>query len=66
MLDTKLVLFEGIPGAGKSTTSRYMSLLLNRHGIKNTLIHELSSDHPINLFNHILLHEFLKSRYRKV
>jgi hypothetical protein len=49
----KLILFEGIPGSGKSTNSRFLAIQLERNGHKPTLFHETTADHPIFLLNEI-------------
>jgi hypothetical protein len=43
----KLILFEGIPGSGKSTNSRFLAIQLERNGHKTILYHETTADHPI-------------------
>lgn len=67
MISTKLILFEGIPGSGKSTTARFISIQLDKKGFRNTFIHELAKDHPINFFYEMYLnkdeYDELKSLY---
>ena len=43
---TKLILVEGLPGFGKSTTARLMHEILTEHHIKNELFSEGSLNHP--------------------
>lgn len=44
-----LVIVEGIPGSGKSTTARFISLQAERNGIETKLFHESAFQHPIFL-----------------
>lgn len=48
MRDTKLILIEGLPGAGKSTTTRYLQNALNRQGIECRGYLEDERPHPID------------------
>ncbi|MBD3919678.1 hypothetical protein H8B09_13015 [Paenibacillus sp. PR3] len=57
MINSNLILFEGIPGSGKSTTARSVSIQLDLAGVPNSFIHELASNHPINFFNEVYLNE---------
>lgn len=43
----KLIIVEGIPGSGKSTTARFLSLQSERNGNSTHLLHETTYDHPI-------------------
>jgi hypothetical protein len=45
-LNTKLILVEGIPGSGKTSTAEYISSYLNRKNIANELFKEGNLDHP--------------------
>jgi len=47
MLTTKLILIEGFPGAGKSTTTRYIGNTLQQHGIACRWFLEEDEPHPI-------------------
>jgi thymidylate kinase len=47
MIDTKLVLIEGIPGSGKSTTATRVSDLILKSGIQCKCYLEWSEDNPI-------------------
>jgi hypothetical protein len=42
-----LLLVEGIPGSGKSTTARFIALQSERNGLKTELFHESTLQHPI-------------------
>ncbi|MFP4164442.1 MAG: hypothetical protein ACLFQB_11205 [Chitinispirillaceae bacterium] len=46
-MNTKLVLIDGIPGTGKSSTAQYIHLNLLRGGIANKWHHEEESGHPL-------------------
>ncbi|WP_195576173.1 hypothetical protein [Paenibacillus sp. 1001270B_150601_E10] len=48
MNNTKLIMFEGIPGSGKTTTSKLLYNYLNEVGV-NTKIYVEGSEHPIDL-----------------
>lgn len=45
---TKLILFEGIPGSGKTTTSQLVHSYLREMGL-TTKVYIEGSDHPIDL-----------------
>lgn len=45
----KLVIVEGIPGSGKSTTARFIALQYERNGFETELYHESTSPHPMIL-----------------
>ena len=47
MLDTKLIMVEGLPGSGKSTTSQYIALQLKENGLPARWFHEAEKPHPI-------------------
>jgi thymidylate kinase len=51
MIDTKLILVEGVPGSGKSTTAQYISKCLSESGIANKWWYEEEKGHPVYLFN---------------
>lgn len=43
----KLIIIEGIPGSGKSSTARFIALQFERNGYKTELFHESTLQHPI-------------------
>ncbi|MDQ8735816.1 hypothetical protein [Paenibacillus sp. LHD-38] len=43
----KLIVVEGIPGSGKSTTARFLALQSERNGNTTQLFHETTYHHPI-------------------
>lgn len=48
MLNTKLILIEGLPGAGKSTTTKYLQNALNQQGFACRGYLEEDRPHPID------------------
>ncbi len=48
MLDTQLILIEGFPGAGKSTTTRYLGEALRQRGAACRWYLEEDTPHPID------------------
>jgi thymidylate kinase len=47
MIDTKLILIEGLPGSGKSTTAERLAAELREHGKSCRWFHEWAEDHPV-------------------
>lgn len=45
-MDSKLILIEGLPGSGKSTTARLVHEILMQKGIESELFCEGDLDHP--------------------
>jgi deoxyadenosine/deoxycytidine kinase len=52
MLHTKLVVVDGLPGSGKSTTGQWLKLQLDRNGIAARWLHEADVPHPLWWYNH--------------
>jgi thymidylate kinase len=50
MRRTRLILIEGLPGAGKSTTAQFLDRRLARQGIAARWWYEEESGHPVYLF----------------
>ena len=50
MIDTKLIMLEGLPSTGKSTNADFIRMQLERNGKKVIWIHEVASPHPVFLF----------------
>lgn len=46
MEKTKLIIVEGIPGSGKTSTAQYIKNLLDKQGIENELYNEGDLNHP--------------------
>jgi hypothetical protein len=59
----KLIIVEGIPGSGKSTTARFIALQLERNGLKAKLFHESTFQHPILIENDIHHPDTWKNTY---
>ena len=49
MINTKLILVDGITGSGKSTTSHYILRQLEKNGIKAKWHPEVENDHPFHV-----------------
>jgi thymidylate kinase len=49
MRQTRLILIEGIPGSGKSTTARNLCAAIQQSGIGCQYFHEWASNHPISI-----------------
>jgi thymidylate kinase len=45
-MNTKLILIEGLPGSGKSTTAGMAAEILKQKGIETNLFLEGNLDHP--------------------
>jgi len=48
MLNTKLILIEGLPGAGKSTSTVHLGIVLQQHNIVCQCFQEEDDPHPIS------------------
>jgi len=48
MLNTKLILVDGITGSGKSTTAHFIARQMEKNGIKVRWIYEQEKNHPLN------------------
>ncbi len=48
MLNTKLILIDGITGSGKSTTAQFLANQLKRNGIPGKWYHENENNHPLD------------------
>jgi len=51
MIDTKLIMLEGLPATGKTTNSQFLGMQLAYNGIKAAWIHEVASPHPVLFFD---------------
>ncbi|MBN2834348.1 MAG: hypothetical protein JXR48_05215 [Candidatus Delongbacteria bacterium] len=47
MVDTKLIIIDGMTGAGKSTTAHYIARQLLKNGLKVKWYHEEEHEHPL-------------------
>lgn len=48
MLNTKLILIEGLPGAGKSTSTVHIGKILQQHNVDCRFFREADNPHPID------------------
>ena len=55
MINSRLILFEGMPSTGKTTNARFMQIQLERNGIDARWIHEIAMPHPILFFDEAVL-----------
>jgi hypothetical protein len=51
MIDTKLIMLEGLPGTGKSTNSHFLSMQLALEGKAVKWFHEVARPHPVLFFS---------------
>jgi hypothetical protein len=71
MRATKLILFEGIPGSGKSTTGQFVSRQVERAGHAVRWWYEEEADHPLHPFHdwetmQAVVDDLARGRYRQV
>jgi thymidylate kinase len=50
-MNTKLILIDGMPGSGKSTTGKLISERLNEFNISNRFFHEQDDKHPLRIYD---------------
>jgi len=48
MLKTKLIMVEGLPGSGKSSTAQYIAMQMENNGFPARWFHEAEKPHPIH------------------
>jgi len=60
MIDTKLIMLEGLPSTGKSTNSQFLQMQLERNGKKVKWLHEVARPHPTLFFSEAC---FYRSEY---
>ena len=65
MIDSRLILFEGMPSTGKTTNARFMQIQLERNGIEAKWIHEIAMPHPILFFDEAVLTHDEYNRFRQ-
>jgi len=62
MLNTKLILVDGITGSGKSTSAHFIARQLEKNGISAKWLYEEEKDHPLSLvFDIEDIKEFLEN-----
>ncbi|WP_127579847.1 hypothetical protein [Paenibacillus koleovorans] len=71
MHETKLIMIEGIPGSGKSTTAQMISRMLKRKGISHKWWYEEERGHPIYVYEDKesmlrIVDDLAGGRYRQV
>ena len=55
MIDTRLIMLEGLPSTGKSTNSDFLRMQFERNGKKVKWIHEVARPHPTLCFSQACL-----------
>lgn len=61
MIDSRVILLEGMPSTGKTTNSRFIQIQLERQGIETEWIHEVAMPHPVLFFDEV---GFTREEYR--
>ena len=51
MIDTQLIMLEGLPSTGKTTNARFIHIQLERNEINAKWIHEVAMPHPVLFFD---------------
>ena len=51
MIDSQLIIFEGLPSTGKTTNARFIHIQLERNNINAKWIHEIANPHPLSFFD---------------
>jgi thymidylate kinase len=69
--NTKLILIEGIPGSGKSTTAQYISSKLRHKGYLHKWWYEEEQGHPIYVFDNydklkVIVDDLSDGNYKKI
>jgi len=61
MIDSQLILVEGMPSTGKTTNARFMHIQLERNNMNAKWIHEVAMPHPVLFFDEVgLTHDEYK------
>lgn len=53
MIDSQLIMLEGLPSTGKTTNARLIHIQLERNNIKAEWIHEVAMPHPVLFFDEV-------------
>ena len=69
MIDSQLIMLEGLPSTGKTTNARFIHIQLERNNINADWIHEVAMPHPVLFFDEVGLtydeyNKFIK-KYQK-
>ena len=51
MIDSQLIMLEGLPSTGKTTNARFIHIQLERNNINAEWIHEVAMPHPVLFFD---------------
>ena len=51
MIDSQLIMLEGMPSTGKTTNSRFIQIQLERSSMKTEWVHEVAMPHPVLFFD---------------
>ncbi|MDR3119773.1 MAG: hypothetical protein LBU58_00285, partial [Clostridiales bacterium] len=51
MVDSQLIVLEGLPSTGKTTNARFVQIQLERNGINAEWVHEVAMPHPVLFFD---------------
>ena len=62
MIDTQLIMLEGLPSTGKSTNAQFLQVQLERNGKNVKWIHEVTRPHPVLFYDEI---DFTFGEYKK-
>ncbi|HEU0292502.1 MAG TPA: hypothetical protein VFR47_07185 [Anaerolineales bacterium] len=52
LLDSHLIVFDGLPGSGKTTTGQWLTLLLQQQGLNARWLPEAEVSHPLWWYQH--------------
>lgn len=53
MIDSQLIMLEGLPSTGKTTKARFIHIQLERNNINAKWIHEVAMPHPVLFFDEV-------------
>ncbi|MCL2501284.1 MAG: hypothetical protein FWE90_13260 [Defluviitaleaceae bacterium] len=53
MIDTQLIMLEGLPSTGKTTNARFINIQLERSNFDAKWIHEVAMPHPVLFFDEV-------------
>ena len=66
MVDSQLIMLEGLPSTGKTTNARFIHIQLERNDINAEWIHEVAMPHPVLFFDEVGLTYDEYDRFLKV